>query len=194
MKLINATMYHFRNGQRVNTNWIIGNEFLVDDSYKNYICNDINTIDPSLTDVEKKIEYYSMLKNNESPFIVGERMLELYREENCPDSIGRINCMYFCDENSLEFWANKFPDYYELYEVILSGEAFKSSPTLFPFGRANSTYEEFLSLCKEYWNPDLTSDVVDWSGEYLFQGKVFVRRKIDANMVRNRHTYNQKIV
>lgn len=187
MELINTTMYHFRNGDRFNQNWIVGNEFTVDNSYKNYICNDIIPIDPNLSDIEKKIEYYSMLRTEESEFVVGEKMLELYRSCNNPDLISRINCMFFCDAESLEFWRHKLPTEFTLYEVELNGEAFKSSTLLFPFASKSTTYEEFLSLCSEYWNPDFSDTSLNECSEYLFQGSVLVKNKISSSRIRNKH-------
>ena len=186
MKLVNTTLYHFRDGRRKNNNWMIGSEFTVDSSYQNYVCKDIEPIDSGLSLVEKKIEYYKMLRDNESPFNIGEKMLELYREEHYPEIIGRINCMYFCDEKSLEYWSHKFAPYYEVYEVVLNGDAFKSASILFPFGGSNCTYEEFLKLCDDYWNPNLSSEQVNECAEYLFQGKVFVREKLDIEQIRSR--------
>ena len=187
MELTNATLYHFRDGRRVNKNWTVGNTFTVDSNYRNYICGDIKPIDANLSIVNKKIEYYSMVKNNESAFSIGEKMLELYRSENIPDNIGRIHCMYFCDAESLEYWNHRFPEYYELYEVVLNGEAFKACSLLFPFARTNCSYEEFLMLCEQYWNPDLSNELLKGYSEYLFQGKVFVKDKLDKETVRSRY-------
>lgn len=184
MKLTNKTLYHFRNQNRKNNNWIAGNEFIIDSSYKNHICSDIIPINPSLSDIEKKIEYYTMLRQGESPFNIGEKMLELYRMDNCPGNISRLNCMYFCDEDSLEFWKHKLPSNYELYEVELNGEAFKSSSTLFPFSSRNCTYEEFLDLSFKYWNPDLSDKNINEYGEYLFNGSVYVRERVNSKNIK----------
>ncbi len=187
MELKNKTLYHFRDGRRKNLNWMVGNEFIVDSKYKNYICSDVKRIDTDLSDVEKKIAYYKMLRDNETPFKIAERMLELYREEQCPDTIGRINCMFFCDEASLGYWCHRFGPYSELYEVELTGTAFKTSTLLFPFAGSNCTYEDFLKLCENYWNPDLTDEDLNDYAEYLFQGKVFVREKLDIEKIRNKY-------
>ena len=49
MELTNATLYHFRDGRRVNKNWTVGNTFTVDSNYRNYICGDIKPIDANLS-------------------------------------------------------------------------------------------------------------------------------------------------
>ena len=187
MELKNKTLYHFRDGRRKNPNWMIGSEFVIDDKYKNHACSKIKRIDSGLPDVEKKIAYYKMLKDMESPFNIGERMLELYREEQCPRTVGRINCMFFCDEESLEYWSHKFGPCPELYEVEVNGTAFKTSSILFPFAGSNCTYEEFLQLCESYWKPDLTDEELNSYAEYLFQGTVFVREKLDIEQVRSKY-------
>lgn len=187
MKLVNKTLYHFRDGRRKNTNWMVGNEFVVDDTYKNFICSDIEPIDINSSLIDKKIEYYSMANDLSLAFDKAEKMLELRREEKYPDLISRLNCMYFCDKDSLDYWSHRFPSYYELYEVVLNGEAFKSSSVLFPFAPNNCTYEEFLKLCDNYWNPDLSDEGIINCGEYLFQGTVFVQEKLDASKVRSRN-------
>lgn len=187
MILVNETLYHFRDGRRKNANWMVGNEFIVDDSYQCHTCGDVIPIDPDIPLIEKKIEYYSMSNDVNLSFDKAEKMLELCRTENHPELISRLNCMYFCDKNSLEFWSHKFPSYYELFEVVLNGEAFKSSSLFFPFAAANCTYEDFIRLCEKYWTPDLESEEVNEYNEYLFRGSVFVRERLDINKVRNRY-------
>ncbi|MBR5662599.1 MAG: hypothetical protein IKX00_02975 [Bacilli bacterium] len=186
MKLVNTTLYHFRDGRRKNNNWVVGNKFSVDEDYRNYICSGIEPIDTNTPLINKKIEYYSMANDINFAFTKAEKMLELRRSEKYPELISRFNCMYFCDIESLEYWSHKLPDHYELYEVILNGEAFKSSTLLFPFASNNCTYEDFLKLCDDYWNPNMTEELNSYN-EYLFQGSVFVSEKLDANKVRSRN-------
>ena len=194
MKLINATMYHFRDGRRKTGRWIEGNKFTIDKDYKSYICENITPIDKDLPLIDKKIEYYSLLKNdgkklNQSDRVnIREKMLELYRTTYCPNEVSRMNCMYFCDENSVTYWEHMFPSYYELYKVVLNGEAFKTSSKLLPilYSGKTYTYEEFCELCKLYWNPNLLDENLCCFAEYLFQGSVLVTEKMDKEAVRNR--------
>ena len=197
MELVNATMYHYKDKRRKSEKWLEGNEFIISKDYKSYECEQIVPIDKNLSLIDKKIEYYTLLKNDNKPLKLADRvnirekMLELYRSTYCPNEISRMNCMFFCDEQSVVYWDHMFPSYYDLYEVVLNGEAFKTSSKLLPILNCNRsyTYEEFFELCKAYWNPNLMDENLCCFSEYLFQGSVYVKEKLDKEVVRSRYIF-----
>lgn len=193
MILVNKKLYHYIDGRRYNPNWQEGTNFFVGKNYQNNVCKGITPINADEPLINKKIEYYTLLKNNgqhltsNDKVVIREKMLELYRSMYCPKTISRMNCMYFCDEKSLIYWSHMFPSYYELYEVVLNGEAFKTSSTLLPIISNNYiyTFEEFIDLCNKYWNPNLMDENLCCFSEYLYQGEVYVNAKLDKEKVKN---------
>lgn len=190
MKLENATMYHFHKIGVYDANWNIGNQFNVNDSFNNNLCYGVKTIDNNESLIDQKIDYYKLVEEDFGKFYIREVMLELFRTINFPDCISRMNCMYFCDEKSLLYWSSIFKFGYDLYKVTLNGEAFKSSSKLLPEMNEVYTYEQLEAFCNNYWKPNLMDENLNCFAEYLFQGNVIVKEKLDPEQIRSRYKTN----
>lgn len=188
MKTENTTMYHFRANDPFDQNWVVGNRFSVGNKFRNSLCCDVKPIDKNLSRIEQKIEYYKLLKDCETMFNIRETMLELFRSTKYPDLISRMNCVYFCDEQSILYWANMFPQNYELYKVIISGELFKSCPKFFADIERGATFEKIEKIADGYWNPNFMDAQYNYFAEYLFNnGTIEIVDKLNPQKVRDRY-------
>ena len=206
MKVNNRCMYHFHKKGIKDEIWVPGSEFVVDDSFSanfneetlrfstivrtksgDKICvsdvlsHHLETDFNDLTDEQKKellTISYAMLKD--TGILLREYGLEEYRKAHFPDLPSRLHSIWVCNKTSMEFWKKTLSSdgiERELLELELSGTLFKSSDEFFPpFG---TSFLGTYNMADRYWDPDFTSKHNKREVEYLFQGHVRVKGKIE---------------
>ena len=106
-----------------------------------------------------------------------EMALEDYRyhyHENLPS---RLHSMYACNEDGLEYWINNINDGpADIYQIDAENEPFLSSSLLLP--DVSLPYGKQVELSKRYFEPK-DKYLHTFADEYLVQGRVRVRSKID---------------
>lgn len=187
MNVVNKKMYHFHKKGFNDNLWIVNNGFNVSKTFSSNIFSDIKRIDKDASNIEQKIEYYKLLNTTSDKDYIREVMLELFRQLYYPDIVSRLNCMYFCDEKSLLYWSNMFFNNFDLYEVLLTGKLFKSSSKFLPSMDECYTFDKFKELSDIYWNPNFSDFNQNYFAEYLFQGHVRVKEKLDPDCIRNKY-------
>jgi hypothetical protein len=111
-----------------------------------------------------------------------EEALEEVRKEKFNNLPSRFHSIWLCDENSIDFWIKKLRKDSTIYKVLVTGEMFKSYDYLLPTD--GKTKAEQKIEAKDYWNPKINEEKHKETTEYLFQGKVKVKKIINLNNIK----------
>ena len=108
-----------------------------------------------------------------------ESALENFRVNNNYMYPSRLHSMYLTDEKGILEWSKKFGrSNLELYRVEIEGNIFKTSEFFIP--DETLPYDKFYEKSYYYWNPNFKKAPED-SNEYLVQGKVLIKEKINIS-------------
>ena len=108
-----------------------------------------------------------------------ESALENFRVNNNYMYPSRLHSMYLTDEKGILEWSKKFGrSNLELYRVEIEGDIFKTSEFFIP--DETLPYDKFYEKSYYYWNPNFKKAPED-SNEYLAQGKVLIKEKINIS-------------
>ena len=204
MQVSDKILYHFHKLHRPSDMWIPNNEFVIDNNFKNYYLNVLDSFDTTVETVKKNrvpfdfiikdyleeeqdVEtYIKMLKDARriiysANIFKRELALETVRQEKFPNLPSRKHVLWMCDDKQLDFWEKALVDgsteyKLELYKVLVNGNIFKSSHNFLP--SFSDPYETNLKDAENYWNPVFKTEDDEETAEYLFQGKVKVLKKI----------------
>lgn len=112
-------------------------------------------------------------------FFKREVALEDCRKEHYLDLPSRLNCIYLCDYDGLEYWSDIISkngqEEVEVFKVLASGNIFKTNEQLLP--SETGTYGETYNASFKYWNPKF-KDVPSCTNEYLTQGVIKILNKV----------------
>lgn len=200
MKVANKTMYHIHNSNEYDDLWQVNNELMVDNNFlskcgraipefntiiygnngevgslswalKYYLEQGIENQDPKL--IQKLLEEAFMIISNVNRTKC-EAALEICRRQQFPMLPSRLHSIWVTDKDGLDFWLQQLSGR-EIFELDLTGELFKSSDIFIPDD--NLTLEEAVRQSENYWDPVFTPEAEERK-EYLFQGKVLVKKKL----------------
>ncbi len=200
MKVENKIMYHIHTSNEYDDMWRENNEFMVDDNFiskcgraipdfnticyntdgekgslayaiKYYLEEEIEHQDPEV--MRDLLEYVYMIISNANRTKC-EMALEICRSNYFSSLPSRLHSIWGTDKDGIEFWRHKLLGS-DVYELSLTGELFKSSAILLP--NDNLTLEESIKQAEYYWNPVFIPEA-EKKKEYLFQGKVLVKKKL----------------
>ncbi len=87
-----------------------------------------------------------------------------------------MHSIWVTDKDNLDYWQNILKGEH-VFELNLTGILFKSSDLYIPDN--NLSLAQAIEASQAYWNPIFTKEA-EARKEYLFQGKVFVKRKINS--------------
>ena len=205
MQVKDKIMYHYHKNGIHDDIWVVGNEFMVDETFQSHyglILNLFSTAvtcnpDNHLSSFGDVLDYYlkeevlekqdkEMIRKmlEESRKIIKnidifkrELALEQYREKFHQDIPSRLNSIWVADSNQLNFWKKELNDNSILFKVSLTGTLFKSSDTFIPNNNLNMI--ESFETAKNYWNPVFQTAEDEEKAEYLFQGKVKILSKVE---------------
>lgn len=197
----NKKMYHFIDKERIDNNWNVKSEFVIDNTYDSYShyyfeakpCinfDENNSLYEKITQARnnniKKDELTKLANLTQSylrysPIILREYILESIRLREFPELISRSHCLFLTDKESLNFWKEELKNY-ELYKVEVTGLLFSSYECLLPQNDQSILTQEYQARC--YWQEKIDDylkfcDHFKNDREYLFQGNVKVLKKID---------------
>lgn len=200
MKIENKIMYHIHTSNEYDDMWQENNEFIVDDNFiskcgraipefntniylmngepwslsweiKHCLEEGIENQDPALIQALLKDSFRIITNVNRTKC---EAALEICRRQQFPMLPSRLHSIWVTDKDCLDFWLQQLSGR-EIFELDLTGELFKSSNIFIPDD--NLTLEEAVKQSENYWNPVFTPEAEE-KKEYLFQGKVLVKKKL----------------
>lgn len=201
MEVKNKTMYHIHQSNEYDDLWQENNEFIVDHNFiskcgraipdfntniylmnedpcslswviKHYLEEGIEKQDPKL--IHSLLEDAFMIISNVNRTKC-EAALEICRCQFFPTLPSRLHSIWVTDQEGLDFWSHRLSGS-EIFELDLTGNLFKSSDIYIPDD--NLTLEEAVKQAETYWNPIFTPEAEE-KKEYLFQGKVLVKKRIN---------------
>lgn len=199
MQVNNKTMYHIHRENEHDELWKIGNEFIVDDNFysnsglsipsfnTNVRCSDgsyasLETyLKKYLQEDSENIETTKTLLKDAYRIICNanktkcETALEICRRNKFQLYPSRMHSIWVTDKDNLDYWQNILKGEH-IFELRLTGTLFKSSDIYIP--NNNLSLIQAIEASESYWNPVFTKEA-EAKKEYLFQGKVFIKRKIN---------------
>lgn len=199
MFVLKKEMYHFNNSEKRKNLWVAGNTIntnnYVSDSWKSGLEFDaklqfnslgyfpfFSIIDAFLEKKQTSETYIQMLEESSRLLkcysqLQRELILENIRKQYYSKLPSRLNSIYLCDSNQLEYWKEKLTIEnvnLELFKVEVTGKIFKSNDSLLP--KNGESYIVMKEQAKKYWEVDLTN-LNDQKSEYLLQGKIKILEK-----------------
>ena len=201
MQVKNKKMYHFHKSNKYNELWIVGNTLEIDDNFNTIfldVLNNFNTavectngtrksfnsiINGYLEEKQEEETYIEMLKDASriiynTNIFKREKALEEVRQNKFSHLPSRKHSIWVTDKRGLKFLNNALDSEHNnliLFEVLLTGNLFKSSDYFLPDNEL--TYEETLKAAENYWNPNYSLVDADKS-EYLFQGSLKIAKQL----------------
>lgn len=124
----------------------------------------------------------SSIKLNNLSIKNREEALEEVRKEKFNNLPSRFHSIWLCDEKSINFWMKKLRKDSTVFKVFVTGEMFKSNDYLLPTD--GKTKAEQKIEAEYYWNPKINDELYKEKVEYLFQGKVKVKKLINFNNIK----------
>ena len=200
MEVKNKTMFHIHTSNEYNRLWQEGNELIVDDNF-NSICGeaisafntDVRCTDDSMASLEGFLkEYLSKGVENLDLEVINallkdsyriihntnrakcEAALEICRREKFKLYPSRLHSIWVTDKDNIDFWLDTLIGK-EVFELDLTGTLFKTSDIYIPDNYMSLA--EAVKASENYWNPIFTEEA-EAKKEYLFQGKVLIKKKI----------------
>ncbi len=196
-------LYHFHKAGCYDHFWKVGNTINVSDDFKSptykRFC-DFTTASSTFTkdkaNLQDVINYYFesgeingkiAMKIIEEAYKVSfkanefkrESALENFRVNNNYMYPSRLHSLYLTDEKGILEWSKKFGrSNLELHRVEIEGDIFKTSEFFIP--DETLPYDKFYEKSYYYWNPNFKKAPED-SNEYLVQGKVLIKEKINIS-------------
>lgn len=203
MEVKNKIMYHIHKSNKYDELWQEGNVFTVDDNFYSecglIIPNfntDVQCTDGSLASLDGFLKDYlnNGIENLEQDTIRAllkdsyriihntnrfkcEAALELCRKENFKLCPSRLHSIWVTDKDNIDFWLSILNSQ-EIFELDLTGNLFKTSDIYIPDN--HMSFIEAIARAEDYWNPVFTKEAEE-KKEYLFQGKVLIKKKISKN-------------
>lgn len=196
-------LYHFHKAGCYDHFWKVGNTINVSNDFKSSTYKrfcDFTTASSTFTkdkaNLQDVINYYFesgeingkiAMKIIEEAYRVSfranefkrESALENFRVNNNHMYPSRLHSMYLTDEKGILEWSKKFGrSNLELYRVEIEGDIFKTSEFFIP--DETLPYDKFYEKSYYYWNPNFKKAPED-SNEYLAQGKVLIKEKINIS-------------
>lgn len=116
----------------------------------------------------------------ESDFVIRELAIESVRQIVAPNAPSRFHCMFLTANRDevvkgvKEFYKKGFGSNFQAVAVKLNGKIFISD---FSVGRQGKSYDEYMSLAKNYWEQDETD--IYKAVEILFEGEAEIVEIID---------------
>lgn len=197
-------LYHFHKVGSYDHFWKVGNTIDVSENFKSptykRFC-DFTTASSTFT--KDKINLYDVIKFYLESGKINEKIamklideaykvsfranefkresaLENFRVNNNYIYPSRLHSMYLTDEKGILEWSKKFGNAsLELYRVEVVGNIFKTSEFFIP--DEILPYNKFYEKSYDYWNPNFKK-APDDSNEYLVQGKVLIKEKINSGL------------
>lgn len=201
MKVINKIMYHIHTNNEYDNIWQENTKFIVDKDFPSvhglaiaYFNTNIICSDGSISSLQYQLEHFLQqdIENLNSRLIKRllqdsyriiynanqtkcEAALEFCRRKKYKHLPSRLHSIWVTDKDNLDFWLDILRGR-EIFEVSLTGNLFKSSDIYIPDDNMNLS--DAIIAANQYWNPVFTEEA-EKAKEYLFQGKVLVKRKIN---------------
>lgn len=201
MNVENKIMYHIHKSNKYDDLWKENNEFIVDDNFisecgkaiPNFNTN-VYVDNGEIASLSRVLKYYleQGIENQDSKVIQKlledafviiynvnrtkcESALEICRQKQFPMLPSRLHSIWVTDKDGLDFWSQQLSGNKEVFELVLTGELFKSSDIFIPDDQL--TLVEAVKQAENYWNPVFIPEAEE-KKEYLFQGKVLVKKKL----------------
>lgn len=200
MNIKHKIMYHIHTSNEYDDLWQEGNEITIDDNFysecgmsisdfnTNVMCSDgsassleyflkkylnkgIENLDIETIQYLLKDSYRIIHNANRAKC---EAALEICRRQKFKLYPSRLHSLWVTDKDNIDFWLDTLVGK-EIFELDLTGTLFKTSDIYIPDNHLSLS--EAIKRAEEYWNPTFTKEAED-KKEYLFQGKVLIKKKI----------------
>ncbi len=198
MQVVNKKMYHLIKENRFSDLWQVGHvidntcdDFINERTKVNFDYTTIEPFDNEYLSFYQIIDYYLENKPDDTTIEIllehaqkhihllqinqMELALEEVRRKYYPNIVSRKQAIWVCSDKQLKYWNNGLPGKRDLFEVMITGDMFKTSAALLP--KLGLSYNETLEQAHEYWNPDI-SKCEEETIEYLVKGKIKVLKKV----------------